>query len=252
MLSASQIKLIRSLAQKKERDATGLFIAEGNKTVSELIRHFECKLLILPKEEQFQDTANIEEFIYASPKEIERASLQKTPQGMIAVFKKPALSTTLFYPREGLSLILDGIQNPGNLGTIIRLADWFGINHIFCSPDTADAFGPKTVQATMGALGRVSVHYTDLPAFLDQASQYLPVFGAFLGGDSIYSAQLPTNALIVMGNEGNGISDKVARHIANRIEIPPFSNGAETSESLNVSVATAIVCSEFRRQSLHK
>lgn len=251
MLSASQIKSIRSLAQKKERDATGLFIAEGNKTVSELVRYFECSLLILPKEEKFHASSNIQEVIYASPKEIERASLQKTPQGMIAVLKKPVPPSSIILPGEGLSLVLDGIQNPGNLGTIIRLADWFGIKNIFCSPNTADAFGPKTVQATMGALGRVCVYYTDLCALLENPPLHLPVFGTFLGGDSIYTAHLPADAIIVMGNEGNGISDEVSRLINKRIEIPSFANGVETSESLNVAVATAIVCSEFRRQSLH-
>jgi RNA methyltransferase, TrmH family len=252
MLSASQIKFIRALSQKKERDATGLFIAEGSKTVGELLRYFDCRLLVLPKEDNITALqGNIGETVYASPKEIDRASLQKTPQGMIAVLKKPELSA-LPDGESGLLLALDGIQNPGNLGTIIRLADWFGIRHIVCSPDTADAFGPKTVQATMGALGRVTLHYTDLPAFLKKIKPHLPVYGAFLEGKSIYTAQLPENAVIVMGNEGNGIADTVAQYIDNRLEIPSFANGAETSESLNVAVATAIVCSEFRRRIVDK
>ncbi len=249
MLSASQIKVIRSLTQKKERDASGLFVAEGNKCVNELLQYFDCQLLVLSKEDKTHYSGNIEETLYASPKEIERASFQKTPQGVIAVFKKPETPLPKINNKE-LYLALDGIQNPGNLGTIIRLADWFGIRHIFCSPDTADAFGPKTVQATMGALGRVGVSYTDLPGFLMSARQETPVYGTFLGGDSIYASSLPDNAIIVMGNEGNGISEKVADCIDNRLEIPSFSNGAETSESLNVAVATAVVCSEFRRRSL--
>lgn len=249
MLSASQIKVIRSLTQKKERDASGLFVAEGNKCVNELLQYFDCQLLVLSKEDKTHYSGNIEETLYASPKEIERASFQKTPQGVIAVFKKPEIPLPKINNKE-LYLALDSIQNPGNLGTIIRLADWFGIRHIFCSPDTADAFGPKTVQATMGALGRVGVSYTDLPGFLMSARQETPVYGTFLGGDSIYASSLPDNAIIVMGNEGNGISEKVADCIDNRLEIPSFSNGAETSESLNVAVATAVVCSEFRRRSL--
>lgn len=250
MLSASQIKFIRSLAQKKERDTTGLFLAEGKKTISELIHYFKCNLLILPKEETFECTEKVQQIIYASPKEIERASLQKTPQGMIAVFQKPIVSPQIMLPENDLSLALDGIQNPGNLGTIIRLADWFGIKKIICSLDTADAFGPKTVQATMGALGRVTLHYTELTSFLANALNRLPIYGTFLGGESIYTATLPPNGIIVMGNEGNGISNDVAQLIQNKIEIPSFSNGAETSESLNVAIATAIVCAEFRRRSL--
>lgn len=247
MLSAAQIKFIRSLAQKKERDATGLFVAEGSKTVGELLQYFKCRLLLLPKESGRHVEGAIEEIVWASPKEIERSSLQKTPQGMIAVLEKPS-DAGLPVTDKGLFLALDGIQNPGNLGTIIRLADWFGIRHLFCSPDTADAFGPKTVQATMGALGRVMVHYLGLPDLLQNTR--VPVYGTFLGGDSIYAADLPENALIVMGNEGNGISETVAQHIGHRLEIPSFANGVETSESLNVAVATAIVCSEFRRRSL--
>lgn len=249
MLSASQIKVIRSLTQKKERDASGLFVAEGGKCVNELLQYFDCRLLVLSKEDTTRYSGNIEETLYASHKEIERASFQKTPQGVIAVFKKPDTPLPKINNKE-LYLALDGIQNPGNLGTIIRLADWFGIRHIFCSPDTADAFGPKTVQATMGALGRVGVSYTDLPGFLMSARQETPVYGTFLGGDSIYASSLPGNAIIVMGNEGNGISGKVADCIENRLKIPSFPNGTETSESLNVAVATAIVCSEFRRRSL--
>lgn len=250
MLSASQIKFIRSLAQKKERDVTNLFVAEGSKSVGELLQYFDCKVLVLPKEDGVEYKGHIDEIVYASPKEIERASSQRTPQGVIAVLKKPENTPLPNMNEGGLFLALDGIQNPGNLGTIIRLADWFGIRHIFCSPDTADAFGPKTVQATMGALGRVSIHYTDLPGFLLQIKGNLPVYGTFLGGYSIYTTNLPDNALIVMGNEGNGVSDKVAECIENRLEIPSFANGGETSESLNVAVATAIVCSEFRRRSL--
>ncbi|MBP1639082.1 MAG: tRNA/rRNA methyltransferase (SpoU) [Bacteroidetes bacterium] len=249
MLSAAQIKSIRSLAQKKERDASGLFVAEGSKCVNELLQYFDCQLLILPKEDTSHYLGRIAETVYASPKEIERASFQKTPQGVIAMFKKPDSSLPDPNKKE-LYLALDKVQNPGNLGTIIRLADWFGIRHIFCSLDTADAFGSKTVQATMGALGRVSIHYTDLSEFLLKIKPTIPVYGTFLGGDSIYNASLPDNAVIVMGNEGNGISNQIAECIDHRLEIPAFTNGNETSESLNVAVATAIVCSEFRRRSL--
>ena len=171
MLSASQIKVIRSLTQKKERDASGLFVAEGSKCVNELLQYFDCRLLVLSKEDKTHYSGNIEETLYASPKEIERASFQKTPQGVIAVFKKPETPLPKINNKE-LYLALDGIQNPGNLGTIIRLADWFGIRHIFCSPNTTDAFGPKTVQATMQFVNTALVNYKD-----DQLEKEYPDFG---------------------------------------------------------------------------
>jgi len=250
MLSSAQIKFIRALAQKKERDATGLFVAEGSKTIGELLNYFTCHQLIGTKEQLDQNGFRAKEIVQASARELERTSFQKTPQGMLAVFEQ---TSSHFNPADlnsGLYLALDGVQNPGNLGTIIRLADWFGIHHLFCSPDTADAFGPKTVQATMGALGRVTVHYIELPHLLEQIPATLPVYGTFLGGTSVYTATLPADALIVMGSEGNGISEAVATHITNRLEIPAFPPDSITSESLNVAIATAIVCAEFRRRLL--
>lgn len=250
MLSSSQIKFIRSLAQKKERDLSGLFVAEGEKTISELINYFPCRLLVCSNEQLKNRSYPAKETIQASTKELERASFQKTPQGMIAVFEKPSRIFSSKNIEKGLYLALDGVQNPGNLGTIIRLADWFGIRQLFCSPDTADAFGPKTVQATMGALGRVEVYYVDLVQFLEQISPSTPIFGTFLGGSSIYTESLPKDAIVVMGSEGTGISEPVASQITRRLEIPSYPPNVSTSESLNVAVATAIVCSEFRRNAI--
>jgi len=149
-----------------------------------------------------------------------------------------------------LSLALDNVQDPGNLGTILRIADWFGIRNVLCSIGTADVFNPKTVQATMGAIGRIRIHYTDLPTFL--ATVKLPVYGTFLEGKVLYDAELQNEGIIVMGNEGNGISQAVEKWITDKLYIPDYPAESTGSESLNVSVATAIVCSEFRRRALQK
>jgi len=148
---------------------------------------------------------------------------------------------------DDLVLCLDGVQDPGNLGTIIRTADWFGIKHIVCSQQTVDAFSPKVVQATMGSIARVSVHYTDLTSFLTSLPEGTPVYGTFLDGKNLYHEQLKPNGVIIMGNEGNGISAEIARHVTHRLLIPPYPADSDTAESLNVSIATAIICAEFRR-----
>jgi TrmH family RNA methyltransferase len=147
-----------------------------------------------------------------------------------------------------LCLALDNVQDPGNMGTIVRIADWFGIENIFCSVGTADIYNPKTIQATMGAIGRIKVHYVNLPEFLESIKEKAPLYGTFLDGENIYSKELKGNGLIIMGNEGNGISKECSRNITERLFIPNYPSGRETSESLNVSVATAIICSEFRRR----
>jgi TrmH family RNA methyltransferase len=147
-----------------------------------------------------------------------------------------------------LCLALDNVQDPGNLGTIIRIADWFGIKNIFCSIGTADAYNPKTVQATMGAIGRVRVHYLDLPRYIASLNGKAPIYGTFLDGENIYKKELRNKGIIIMGNEGNGISNECSALVNERLFIPNYPAGCETSESLNVSVATAIICSEFRRR----
>ena len=232
MLSKNQIKFIKSLSQKKYRDESGCFLAEGNKLVADLLPYFDCELLL------------------DEPEEIERVSLLKNPQQKLAVFRQPQYQLDFPSLSGKLSLALDCIQDPGNLGTIIRIADWFGIENIICSRETADVYNPKTVQATMGALSRVKVHYTDLPVFLKQ-NKTLPVYGAFLNGENIYTENLTPEGLIVMGNEGNGISEKIEPFISKRLYIPSYPLNQPTSESLNVAAATAIICAEFRRRQVY-
>lgn len=250
MLSKNKIKFIRSLEMKKNRKENGVFLAEGNKLVSELSAHFKCKLLVATS--QWLDSnrnINADETIAVEKEELSRASLLKTPQDVLAVFEMPRYEASDDDPKKELCLALDDIQDPGNLGTIIRIADWFGIKNIFCSHGTADAFSPKTVQATMGALARVKIHYCDIKALISGLDD-VPVFGTFLDGNNIYESELSANGLIVMGNEGNGISKEVSALINRRILIPNYPQGNETTDSLNVAIATAIVCSEFRRRQL--
>ena len=230
-ISKSQVKLVKSLQLKKFRDELGLFIAEGDKCVSELTKAFELVHL-------YREGEN------ASRTEIEQMSVLRAPQGVIGVFKKRELST-IDFPLSTLTLALDGIQDPGNLGTIIRTCDWFGVHDIVCSRDTADCYNPKVVQATMGALARVRIHYVDLPEWLK--AQQCPIIGTLLEGNNMYEKPLPKEGIIVMGNEGNGISKEVRELVSLPIRIPSYPKNAETSESLNVSIATAIVLAEFRR-----
>ena len=228
-ISKSQVKLVKSLQLKKFRDQLGLFVAEGEKCVGELTKSFELVHL-------YREGEN------ASRTEIEQMSGLRTPQGVIAVFKKRPVNPPIL---ADLILALDGIQDPGNLGTIIRTCDWFGVHDIVCSLDTADCYNPKVVQATMGALARVRIHYVDLPAWLK--GQQKPIIGTLLEGRDMYENALPKEGIILMGNEGNGISQDVRRLVTHPIRIPSYPKNAETSESLNVSIATAIVLAEFRR-----
>jgi TrmH family RNA methyltransferase len=250
MISATTLKWIRSLANKTARDEQGVFVAEGHKTIEELLPYFQCRLLLTTENQWNEHPLKLldETEIHQVPlKSIERASQLKTPQGMIAVFEKPSYTMDINKIDNDLYLVLDGVQNPGNVGTIVRLADWFGINILFCSADCADVFSPKTVQATMGSLGRVKVVYVDLIELIEKHKTHIPVFGTLLKGDSIFNTSLPTNAFIVLGSEGNGISSNIAALIDKAITIPPFRQGLATAESLNVATAAAIICSEFRR-----
>lgn len=237
-LSKTQIKWVRSLQQKKFRDAEGMFVAEGKKCVEDLQAGFELVLLVTNEN--------------ATTTEIEQMSSLRTPQGIIGVFRKPNITFHLSPDDTQLLLVLDGVQDPGNLGTIIRTCDWFGIHDILCSRDTADCYNPKVVQATMGALARVRIHYVDnLTQVLSeyQAAGY-PIYGTLLDGKNMYAADsIPSKnkSIIVMGNEGNGISQEVRELITHPLFIPPYPTNVPTSESLNVSIATAIVLAEFRR-----
>ena len=248
MLSKNKIKYIRSLESKKARKEENVFIVEGFKSVNEFLPSFHCKLLIAtPSYLSIYPHPKADEVIEVTDEELSRASLLKTPQDVLAVFEQPKNDIDMSVPSHSLCLALDGVQDPGNMGTIIRIADWFGIEHIYCSYNTVEAFNPKTVQASMGALARVKVHYTDLLSFI-QSLQNVPVYGTFLNGEIIYNSQLSPNGLIIMGNEGNGISPEIEGIITKRLFIPSFPKNRKTSESLNVAVATSIICSEFRRR----
>ena len=248
-LSKNRIKYIHSLELKKNRDAEGVFLAEGPKLVGELLGHFPCLLLAATPEWKGADgAAQAEEYLEVTAEELARASLQRTPQQVLAVFRKREETAGSTEIARSLCLALDGVQDPGNLGTIIRLADWFGIRHVFCSPDTADAYSPKAVQATMGSLARVHLHTADLPALIGGLPEGTPVYGTFLDGENLYGKTLTENGLLIMGNEGRGIRDEVGRLVNQRLYIPAYPQERGASESLNVGVATAIVCAEFRRQ----
>ncbi len=248
MLSKNKIKYIHSLELKKKRKEEQVFVAEGHKLVGDLLGHFPCRLLIATSnwfKTNHSVTAN--EMIEVTQEELSRASLQKTPQEVLAVFVQPSYDLNPEVIKSSLCLALDDVQDPGNLGTIIRLADWFGIEHIFCSAGTADVYNPKTVQATMGA--RVKIHYCSLPQLIGELTD-IPVYGTFLNGNIIYAEPLSAHGLIVMGNEGKGISTDIEKLINKKLYIPNYPQERESSESLNVAIATAVVCSEFRRRLL--
>ena len=261
MLSKNQIKLIRSLELKKNRKRENLFVAEGPKVVGDLLKAGFLPHSIFSTKPH--DNAQL-----ITDDELRRISFLQHPQEVLALFEIPSSNHTShlssltshlsarpsgrFVPSgqrsltSHLSLALDGIQDPGNLGTIIRIADWFGISTIFCSQDTADCYNPKVVQATMGSIAHVNIVYGDLVKLLSETT--LPVYGTLLDGENIYQQELTKEGIIVMGNEGNGISQEVRPLITHRLLIPNFSTQGETAESLNVAIATAITCSEFRRR----
>ena len=250
MLSKNKIKYIRSLELKKNRKEERVFVAEGHKLVGDLLGHFPCRLLgAIPAWLEKNPKVQADEIIEVTPDELTRASLQKTPQEVLAVFEQPTWTYDVASVSKSLCLALDDIQDPGNLGTIIRLADWFGIEHIFCSQGTVDVYNPKTIQATMGALARVKLHYCHLPSLIASLGD-VPVYGTFLDGENMYGKTLTDHGLIVMGNEGNGIGEEVARLVNERLYIPNYPPQRETSESLNVAVATAVICAEFRRRTV--
>ena len=241
MITRAEILDIKALATKQGREDLGAFIAEGEKLVDE-IRNSSLRIRrILQTKPIFADGELISE------KEMERISQLKSANSVLAVVELPKHKLSLANPTKNLVLCLDRIQNPGNLGTIIRLADWFGISDIVCSEDTADCFNPKVVQATMGAILRVRVHYTNLAEWLS-SHKGATVYGTFLEGENIYNAKLENSGVIVMGNEGQGISAEVAEKVSHKLLIPPYPTDRCGSESLNVAVATAVICSEFRRR----
>lgn len=248
MISKATIKKIHALDMRKFRRNERLFVAEGPKLVDELCATMK-PVYIAALPEWISENAKIAsgtEYDIVTPDELQRASLQKNPQQVIALFPIPEHKFCTEQLKNELVLMLDGVQDPGNLGTIARIADWFGIRNIICSAETADIYNPKAVQATMGALARVKFHYTDLLQLLSQYDG--PVYGTFLDGENIYGQELSENGVIVMGNEGKGISQGVGEMINRRLYIPNYPIGTQTTESLNVAIATSIVCAEFRRR----
>jgi TrmH family RNA methyltransferase len=245
MISKNQIKFIRQLEQKKFRHREGLFVAEGTKVVGDLLKagYIPHSLYATP---DWIASRSVAEATEVTDDELTRLSFQQHPQQVLALFPIPPLNSK-FLILNSLALALDGVQDPGNLGTIIRIADWFGISNIICSEDTVDAYNPKVVQATMGSIARVNIIYTNLLELLDGLPADFPVYGTLLDGENIYTQELTPHGLIIMGNEGNGISDAVRQRVNRRLLIPDFHNG-DTADSLNVAIATAITCSEFRRR----
>ncbi len=249
MLSKNKIRFLAGLSNKKIRDRERLFLAEGTKLCSDLASVFPCRMILATPEWLAQHSLQkVEELIEVSESELRKVSNQKTPQGVLAVFEKTAQAYVDADLRQELSLALDGVQDPGNLGTIVRIADWFGIARIFCSEHCADAFSPKAVQASMGALARVQTYTVKLPEFLSDQASNLPLYAASMDGEDIYDSPLQAAGIVVMGSEGRGLSPEVDALISHKLLIPNFPKGSSSSESLNVSVATALICSEFRRR----
>ncbi len=241
MVSKNQIKLITSLQQKKYRNEHKLFLAEGVKVIQELLQSNFVLQHLYETESLFADV-NSNNKTQISSSELKKISALTTPNNCLAIFKIPNQQPV---QQKGLQVALDDIRDPGNLGTILRLCDWFGIEQLLCSNETVDIYNPKVIQATMGSISRVQTNYVDLKTFLKTTS--LPVFGTFMDGNSIYKENLPQNGIIIFGNEANGISDEIEKMIQFRISIPRFGSLQKT-ESLNVATATAIVLSEFRRK----
>lgn len=240
MISKNQIKLVTSLVQKKFRKEHQLFIAEGEKVINELLQsNFELHSLFETEAIFTEVSTAIKTFI--SNDELKKISALNTPNNCLAVFKIPKDKEV---NAVGLVIGLDDIRDPGNLGTIIRLCDWFGISQLICSSETVDIYNPKVIQATMGSIARVAINYLDLEKFI--ANYDKEIFGTFMDGKNIYQTNLPKEGLIIFGNEANGISTKIEKLVSQKITIPRFGN-IQATESLNVATATAIIISEFRR-----
>ncbi len=251
MLSKNKIKLIRSLDLKKNRSAEGLFVAEGSKIVGDLLcsklHPFEI-FCTAEKAAELIDTDN-KLISIAEKNELEKISSLKSTPDIIALFKIPEIILDWDEIINDLTLVLESVQDPGNLGTIVRTADWFGIKNIICSEDTVDLYNSKTVQSTMGAIARVKVHYLNLKEFLSVAREKnISIYGTFMEGKNIYRTDLSSRCIVIMGNEGKGISKETEDLIDEELSIPRFPNSGNGSESLNVAVAASIISAEFRRR----
>lgn len=252
MISKHKIKFIKSLESKKERWNSGLFVTEGEKMAQELLNS-HLKINQIFATESYLTNNDLSKWSSiieaASQEEINRISFLKTPQSIVCLAHIPQHQLSIHSLKGKLSILLDKVQDPGNLGTIIRIADWFGIENIICTPDTSDAFNPKVVQATMGAICRVNIFYADFNVILkDIDALQMPVYGTTLDGENIYQTDISSNGFIMMGNESEGIDDKWETYLTQKLYIPHYPTEMKRSESLNVAIATSIVCSEFRRR----
>ena len=254
MISKNTIKQLNQLSQKKFRRREKLFLVEGDKMILELAgAKFEIAELFI--------TSGIESAVHkhkikadkihlVNPEELKKISLLKTPQNGLAVCRIPEMSMLPNYLDDTLSVFLDSVQDPGNLGTILRICDWFDVRNLFCSPETADIYNPKVIQASMGSFSRVNVFvctFNQIKSLADKSDAV--IYGAFMSGKNVYKQQLANKAVLVMGNEGNGIGNAIEKQLEHKLAIPNFSANQQKAESLNVSVATAIFCSEFKRNS---
>lgn len=240
MVSKNQIKRITALQHKKYRQQENLFIAEGKKVISELLHSNYTLEHLFTTQNDFENIKPSQKTLVTEP-EMKKISCLATPSSCLALFKTASQKSP---QTKGLIVALDDIRDPGNLGTILRLCDWFGIEQIVCSPDTVDVYNPKVVMASMGSIARVQVNYLSLEDFFTKTA--LPIYGTFMNGENVHTQNLPQEGIIVFGNEANGISPTTAQLVTHKIAIPRFGNLQQT-ESLNVAAATAIILNEFRR-----
>ena len=252
MISIQTIKRTKSLQQKKFREEENCFVAETPKIVEEILNSNTYSVEVVYGLKSWIDE-NWKRFARhtleeVSPKELERISGLQTPNQVLAVVRKREVLTDFRTVFSDTSLMFDDIRDPGNLGTILRIADWFGIKHVVCSNESVEYTNPKCIQASMGSFLRVEVHYGNLPEILSQKPENMPIYGTFMEGENIYHTELDSKACIVVGNEAHGISKSVESLITKKIHIPSFSNEKKHAESLNASIATAILCSEFKRR----
>ena len=240
MLSKNQLKFIRSLKKKKNRQSEGLFLAEGIKVVEELLKS-SFKLHKLYFTEAYSNPIHITNYTLITDNDLHLISELSTPNQVFGIFEIPSLKKI---DHKGLTVLLDEVNDPGNLGTIIRLCDWFGVSQLICSTNTVDCYNQKVVQASMGSLSRVPIIYTHLPSYLKNEKRH--IYGTFLNGNNVYNTDLESDAVLILGNEANGISDSIKEFVTHKITIPQFGH-QQLTESLNVATATAIFLSEFNK-----
>lgn len=251
-ISKAKVKIIKSMHLKKARKQTNSFLAEGPKLVDELLDCTLCSFLVATSSylDSHPNLPKDIEVFEVSQEELAKLSQLQHPQQVLGIFSQIQTDIDTSHPTTSLCIGLEDVQDPGNLGTILRVADWFGISHIYCSKETADIYNPKVVQATMGAIARVKVHYVDLLEMIQHLPEATPVYGTVLDGENIFEKELSSKGLIVMGNEGRGLSDKMKQCVTDKLLYPSFPPDRIGTESLNVAMATALICGEFRRKSL--